>query len=280
MSVSHVRNPTLPVVVADDLESFLHVLVYYGVRYLRHTLQDATTPFVIDYFDTFQVGRGGKILCSSQKVYAVDHGVIRVDEGVLKFKASKEAPDHPLDRLFKRWLRLFVARYRLPDQVDDKPRETNVPTEETTPTELEAMLASQADPESDSDSEDSDAEDAATVSKWKRRAKALETHKKTESILRRALKASGWPKDDVVGDQLTKGYNPKRYFVAQKTAMASSSVHASGHVSSAKKAKLEASAAAAARSGPTASDAPLVPSLQKRPTRRKFHKRRATRPRS
>ncbi|OJT13253.1 hypothetical protein TRAPUB_10188 [Trametes pubescens] len=294
MSVSYVRNPSLPVGVADELESFLHVLVYYGVRYLRHTLEGAVTMFIIDYFDTFQVLNGDKTRCSSSKINAVTHGVICVDESVLKFKTEKGSLDHPLNELLQRWLSLFVARYRTISPEDGALAAPKVKDAQTTRRplprvqELEAIMGGYLH-----NSEVLEevlpihpivaavtANDAVTVAEWAKRAKVLDTHKETEAILRNSLKASEWPlaEDDVVKDQLSKGYNPKRHFAVRKSTMVSGSTLASGYVSAAKRAKLDAGAAGASRSTPATSDTPPILPPEKQPTFIKLSGRRAPRP--
>ncbi|KAI0767020.1 hypothetical protein C8Q74DRAFT_1354864 [Fomes fomentarius] len=47
-------DPSRVVVVADELESLLHVFIFYGIRFLPHNLLDANVPqFIHDYFDDF-----------------------------------------------------------------------------------------------------------------------------------------------------------------------------------------------------------------------------------
>ncbi|KAI0759288.1 hypothetical protein BD413DRAFT_437480, partial [Trametes elegans] len=53
MSVQYVRQQAkVPVTVADELESFFHVLLFYAVRFLRHNIEDVSN-FVEQYFDCF-----------------------------------------------------------------------------------------------------------------------------------------------------------------------------------------------------------------------------------
>ncbi|KAI1784498.1 hypothetical protein LXA43DRAFT_1041974 [Ganoderma leucocontextum] len=62
--------------VADDLESFFHVLIYYAIRYLPHNLADnAVGRFLYNYFDDYTDGVSG-FTCGPAKYYAMKTGVI------------------------------------------------------------------------------------------------------------------------------------------------------------------------------------------------------------
>ncbi|KAJ2968006.1 hypothetical protein NUW54_g13341 [Trametes sanguinea] len=77
MSVEYIRNhPRQPVSVADELESFFHVLLFYAVRLLRHNIQDVRF-FVSEYFDSFTVVDGVRRDCSTAKATAMQSGVVR-----------------------------------------------------------------------------------------------------------------------------------------------------------------------------------------------------------
>ncbi|KAI1781739.1 hypothetical protein LXA43DRAFT_907881 [Ganoderma leucocontextum] len=62
--------------IADDLESFFHVLIYYAIRYLPHNLADnAVGRFLYNYFDDYTDGVSG-FTCGPAKYYAMKTGVI------------------------------------------------------------------------------------------------------------------------------------------------------------------------------------------------------------
>lgn len=289
MSVSHIRKPSLPVVVADELESFLHVLIYYSVRYLRHNFRDAVTLFIDAYFGTYEVLSSGKTQCSPNKIAAVTYGSIIVDMKTLRFTTENGTFDHPLNKLLQHWLSLFVARYDILGRANRAPPvPTEVKAEKTTRTpsprmrEIEAIMGGYA--HNTDVLEDvlpslpivaaANANEADTISQESKRAKSLDTHKRTEAIFRKFLMKFDWPQYDVVGDQLAKDYNPKTQPVP-KAAMTPASDHTSGRAPEPKRAKLDASVAAASQSGATKSGAPPVPPLRKVRCIRILHRRRA-----
>ena len=88
MSVGYIQNPEWPVVVADDLESFFHVMLYQSVRYLRHSLASMATDFVKSYFDTFQLRNDGTQLCSNTKIRTVNIGKLEHGGELLECRAD------------------------------------------------------------------------------------------------------------------------------------------------------------------------------------------------
>ena len=78
MSVGTLLRKTKPRTIADDLESFLYVLVYYAVRFLPHNLSDeATERFFHSYFDDYVEGPSG-YSCGHMKYFTMRRGVIDV----------------------------------------------------------------------------------------------------------------------------------------------------------------------------------------------------------
>ncbi|KAI0368154.1 hypothetical protein BV20DRAFT_1084536, partial [Pilatotrama ljubarskyi] len=116
MSVDYVAcNWTRPSVVADELESFLHVLVYYAVRFLPSSLPSVTS-FVILYFDTFTLDpTSGQRFCSPAKTNAVRHAELKFLEKRVTFRKTTGEENNPLNRLIATLLRLFAARYAVID---------------------------------------------------------------------------------------------------------------------------------------------------------------------
>ncbi|KAI9057819.1 hypothetical protein FKP32DRAFT_1528741, partial [Trametes sanguinea] len=58
MSVAYVKHhPSRPVSIADELESFFHVLLFYAVRLLRHNIANVHF-FVAEYFDHYSLKDG------------------------------------------------------------------------------------------------------------------------------------------------------------------------------------------------------------------------------
>ncbi|KAI0357251.1 hypothetical protein OH77DRAFT_1451546 [Trametes cingulata] len=114
MSVNYVESHwTRPVVVADELESFVHVLLFYAVRFLRSTLSDVTA-FVIEYFDTFQRNaQSDRRWCSALKTTAMKHREIEYQGMTLEFQRTTGDIGNPLNTLLAQLLFLIGARYKV-----------------------------------------------------------------------------------------------------------------------------------------------------------------------
>ncbi|RDX49302.1 hypothetical protein OH76DRAFT_1382400 [Lentinus brumalis] len=112
-----------PICIADEIEAFFHVLLFYAIRYLRHNIYDVG-DFMHTYFDGFERGNG-EYYCGEKKRTAMNHGVIRVaGSGRLTFTlppgftppaigGSPPRETHILNDLIDSLLELFRARYTL-----------------------------------------------------------------------------------------------------------------------------------------------------------------------
>ena len=67
-SVAHINYPNSPKQIADELESFFHILIYYAARYLKSSLRtdEDAAHFLEKCYDCFTV-TGERIICGSQK---------------------------------------------------------------------------------------------------------------------------------------------------------------------------------------------------------------------
>ncbi|KAI0641638.1 hypothetical protein C8Q79DRAFT_1014076 [Trametes meyenii] len=120
MSVAYVVSDwSRPIEVADELESFFHVMLFYAVRFLRNNLGNVGL-FVLQYFDTFQSGKDGRRYCSPSKLAAVRDKRLELYGIKLRFlKKSGSATSHPLNTLVDALMNLFEARYKyLQDLID------------------------------------------------------------------------------------------------------------------------------------------------------------------
>ncbi|KAL7277961.1 hypothetical protein ACG7TL_007912 [Trametes sanguinea] len=78
MSAAYImKHPYQPVSVADELESFFHVLLFYAVRLLPHNIADVRL-FVTEYFDSFTVADGARRGCSHFKQNSMTQGAIKL----------------------------------------------------------------------------------------------------------------------------------------------------------------------------------------------------------
>ena len=89
MSVRCLRDPTLPVGLADELESFVHVLIYNGVRFLFHTFAEIAV-FVNAYFDDTVVNDRGQKSAPHAKLTAIKEGQLTLDASTLVFTKRKK----------------------------------------------------------------------------------------------------------------------------------------------------------------------------------------------
>ena len=113
MSVHLLDNRSLPVTLPDELEAFLHVLLYNAVRFLHHNY-NSTIPFVKKYFD----GRdevGGTLFSSEHKSDCVRvHGNVKFRGSELSFGLSNGG-DHALNAILRELFHLFRGRYAVLD---------------------------------------------------------------------------------------------------------------------------------------------------------------------
>ncbi|KAI9062371.1 hypothetical protein FKP32DRAFT_1686614 [Trametes sanguinea] len=75
MSVNTLKQPKSHVQIADELESFLHVMIYCAIRYLPHTCK-YVGDFLYHYFDdgTRRADAEGEYTCGAHKNFVVSTG--------------------------------------------------------------------------------------------------------------------------------------------------------------------------------------------------------------
>ncbi|KAJ3008141.1 hypothetical protein NUW54_g3266 [Trametes sanguinea] len=142
MSVHIQDHPEAQVEVIDELESFMHVMIYCAIRYLPNTCVDIG-KFMYDYFDDGQRRqKEGEYTCGALKRLVTSdlNGVLTTlsNEPITFFryppapepKASSTKknprppppppPPHPINRVITRLLTMFGARYHIaPDRSAD-----------------------------------------------------------------------------------------------------------------------------------------------------------------
>ncbi|OSC98907.1 hypothetical protein PYCCODRAFT_1417048 [Trametes coccinea BRFM310] len=258
------KHPYQPVSVADELESFFHVLLFYAVRLLPHNIADVCL-FVTEYFDSFTVADGARRGCSHIKQNSMTQGAIKLSGTVeLEFHIlvdpSKADADDPLEdgtskadvndpskvdvngspkvkvahpyfnKLFKTMLGYFKARYAVLEWKQRK---------------LKALPALKNTPAPSPISRDTDAEDAPaprTINRvpnaepvpprpseedWDL-ARALDDHTGILNDFWEAIGHADWPKDDVVEDRLPDNYAPRELMLALERMCAPSFIRTTG----------------------------------------------------
>ncbi|KAI0738832.1 hypothetical protein C8Q80DRAFT_1241168 [Daedaleopsis nitida] len=148
MSANVQDKPTRVVVIPDELESIFHVLIFYGVRFLRHNLDNKSVGrFLHDYFDDYWTDSEGT-RCGAAKRYTVMSGTIDLIpynhertayNRILQFiwpsltspeDTARDAPDfsHPLNDLINTLLAWFQAHYTYVKPVPRQPAVVDHPT--------------------------------------------------------------------------------------------------------------------------------------------------------
>ncbi|KAI0368180.1 hypothetical protein BV20DRAFT_475388 [Pilatotrama ljubarskyi] len=224
MSVDYVDcNWTRPVAVADELESFFHVMTFYAVRFLPSTLPSVTT-FVIDYFDTFSPEKAGARSCGHAKRAMLTYGAPKFGKEHFAFLKTTRVQGNPLNNLLGKLLQLFAARYEAIDRERAAARRDGenahaIPTTAVTTTPQSRVLWR--------DSEDKPwrkNRQAAQLlvgtppaPRWDPQdAAKLDTHEVFLNLFEETLDSPWeyWLKTDVVGKDQLVNYEPRIIFVA------------------------------------------------------------------
>ncbi len=223
---SHVQNdPDRPITIADELESVLHVLIFFAVRFLHHNLHDSDVGYFLrDYFDMFSSSSRG-ITANLTKRTSIVSGAIRivsyrrdavVRRSTLRFvwPSEKHGPSkHPLNKVIDTLLSWFKAHYAL-DIISNA--ETDEAPSNTAPCSVHDTAVPLEEDEYDNDDDDDDDDDidferlhpAVNVAAVKKLARNLDTHDAFIKVLGKALH-SPWPREEKVADKRPKTlYNP------------------------------------------------------------------------
>ncbi|KAI0704388.1 hypothetical protein C8T65DRAFT_578230 [Cerioporus squamosus] len=109
MSVALLSHDSSIVRIPDELESFLHVILYHAARYLPSNCDDFTIASHIDgYFDTYSVD-GDVCVCGDKKANTIKTGTLAVNNRkILEFSS-------PMDDLLSEVLLWFQAHYFVSD---------------------------------------------------------------------------------------------------------------------------------------------------------------------
>ena len=111
MSVDCLDGPYRQPTVADELEGFLHSLLYHSLRFLRHNV-NPVWPLVQGYFDQQNVV-GKKLAAPLHKRTCVQHlgSLVDLDSSdPIVFKRPNDSP-HALNKIFAKLFKMFHARY-------------------------------------------------------------------------------------------------------------------------------------------------------------------------
>ncbi|KAI0648448.1 hypothetical protein C8Q79DRAFT_575589 [Trametes meyenii] len=174
ISAFSLDNPTVPMKIEDDLESFFHVTLYVAVRYLRHNC-GGVNFFLTDFFDSYSTKEDGKYYCGSAKRSSMTDGkIVLIGNARLVFQEKDGRATHWLTAIMFEMLPWFQGRYALLEEpaLEIRFRPSQKPAGPT----AERAIAEE-------------------------RAKKLSDHVELLALLDEYLEAP-WPEDDKVGDQL------------------------------------------------------------------------------
>ncbi|KAI0740029.1 hypothetical protein C8Q76DRAFT_706433 [Earliella scabrosa] len=215
MSAHLLYNPGIPSSIPDELESFLHVLIYGALRRMQSTLL-TIVGFNNQYFAGCDLdGETNRITCPSAKRDSiVTRGVLVSGRKPVVFfsPTGDAAEDHPLNDLIARLMLLFHARYVV-DEWEQRSRPTPA-----TPVRRKKRLETirevsepmpdmgdiqDEDPESDDEEVRRPTALEEPTQQMYKDVKSLSRHAKVRKIFWNALYASEreWPEKDVVTDR-------------------------------------------------------------------------------
>ncbi|EJF59437.1 hypothetical protein DICSQDRAFT_108823, partial [Dichomitus squalens LYAD-421 SS1] len=238
MSIRSVAYPHRPLGIPDELESFLHVIIFLAVRLVHSNCGlHMVHAFITKYFDDAEQHWDGRPICSETKVQAIKQAVIRSGDTPIAFLTGDETldeanqplegdgePRHPLRDLLAELLKLFQARYAVEEwearsaQVA-RAKETatgSLPSRQSTIASRDGAFQR---PPSELEPFDIEPEDATTADvfsgptkpsdKTFEEARKLDSHLAVLQVFKRyvANPRFVWPLDDKVKDGLD-GYQP------------------------------------------------------------------------
>ncbi|TBU26673.1 hypothetical protein BD311DRAFT_698081 [Dichomitus squalens] len=242
MSIRSVAYPHRPLGIPDELESFLHVIIFLAVRLVHSNCGlHMVHAFITKYFDDAEQHWDGRPICSETKVQAIKQAVIRSGDTPIAFLTGEETldeanqplegdgePRHPLRDLLAELLKLFQARYAVEEwearsaQVA-RAKETatgSLPSRQSTIASRDGAFQR---PPSELEPFDIEPEDATTADvfsgptepsdKTYLEAQKLDSHLAVLQVFKRYVDNPRfvWPLDDKVKDGLD-GYQPPEFF--------------------------------------------------------------------
>ncbi|KAI0740031.1 hypothetical protein C8Q76DRAFT_184467 [Earliella scabrosa] len=228
MSIRLLQHPEIPATIPDELESFLHALIYPAVCRVRHNFKDIQ-GFIASYFDDYLLDCNGRLTCPAVKDTCIREAKLRVGLKYLQFcDEGGSAKRHPLNGLVRTLLHYFQARYKVLRWNEHKDAQ-QTPMENiensgsgcaSSSTHLLDRLSEQApcgstalNPDEEEydieifDDVESESEPSEEESK---RARKLDTHVTIRKIFAHFLDAPKykWPSNDTVPDRL-EGFVPR-----------------------------------------------------------------------
>ncbi|RPD68724.1 hypothetical protein L226DRAFT_576200 [Lentinus tigrinus ALCF2SS1-7] len=215
MSAYLLLNPGRPTTIPDELEAYLHVLIYAVLRRMRSNIE-SVLHFLEAYFSGYSVKVNREVCCPEAKTLSIVKGctLTMVDDDVtFSTPDGSLGQDHPINKLISDLLKIFHSRYAIlrwekrlaPKRARQK---TPAPKRPMTPpleededfdgVEPEELFGRKVEPQPVNDEEEPVSE---PTPKMYDNLKNLDDHALIATIFRNSLKEHGWPQDDVVPDR-------------------------------------------------------------------------------
>ena len=212
MSVPCLLQEGKAIEIADELESFLHVLIYDASRFVSHNLTRLQAhAFYRTYFDGQSLGADGNAACSLAKRLVVRTAELTADNVPIVFGDNSS---HPLNDLVSDLLTLFQSRLVV------YLKETSAPTAPQAVSSASEMLIGVD--EADSVIMNNARVQVPLMNIARKRtkegpkeptpemlemARKLETHRHVMMVFAAYLAEGDWPKRDTHEDDLMEGYD-------------------------------------------------------------------------
>ncbi|RPD53827.1 hypothetical protein L227DRAFT_480608, partial [Lentinus tigrinus ALCF2SS1-6] len=219
-----------PITIPDELESFVHVLIYAAARLVDHNFPDIR-GFINDYFDSYSLTAQNDFSCPLGKCHSITNAKLNDTRfNNLVFRGGSSAPgDHPLNKLVHELLALIRSRYIVLEyekRLASKDEGRRTASSRPSPPDMPILfIETFSDPESDAEEATESTVNVMDVGKPETArvpqttgdpspetlaaAKSLEKHSTLQKLLKKYLTDPDclWPPSDIVPDRL-KEYIP------------------------------------------------------------------------
>ncbi|KAI0660085.1 hypothetical protein C8Q70DRAFT_1105556 [Cubamyces menziesii] len=216
LSVGMLSSHPKAVEIQDDLESFIHVVLYHAVRYLRSNCEDVG-EFIENYFDAYTL-QNGVYTCGVNKLLTMKlNGYLQIKDKVrLEFGS-------PMDAIFSQLLPLFKAYYAVQSYLDELRENANTtpsadgpPPAHPASSSIDVELCDALDDEEFGDIAELDLPHPTnnTPSLHKPTpaeeldASRLDNHDHMIHVMRLVKRSHDWGQD-LIGDQVSRLYVPQ-----------------------------------------------------------------------
>ena len=228
LSVHLLNNPSMPTSIPDELESFLHVLIYAVLRRMRSDDIECINDFLEEYFAGYSIQPlTGEKVCPPAKYFSVVVcGALIMTRTYIKFSTpdGRITREHPINKLIADLLRVFHSRYvilrwqqRTTEKEKEKAQEEALTAESRLLTNPVDDFIDEPDPEeiygviSEPEPIYEDRASTPEPPPWMyTNMKALEQHVKVGRLFYNCFMSEDkwWPQDDVIPDRMNEGFKP------------------------------------------------------------------------